>query len=426
MATLTPFCGIRFNTEHVRLGGVLAPPYDVISPQQLEELYARDLRNIVRIDFGRQYPDDRDGEEDRYTRADAFLESWLLLQILIQDREPSLYVSDHEFTDPNDGSVRHRRGIFGTLAAVPWDRSELRPHERTLSAPKADRLALLRATGVHTSAVFAVWAGAGDVDAVLDEITSRPPLQGGRTPGEFGSEKLLLWRVAKDVATRLQRALQPARLYVADGHHRYETAVAYAEERRRDDPRAPAGSPFERCLVYLSDSSDPGLTILPTHRLLRPGRDAAFSIDDLWARLDDAWEVLPAASVAAAFADSGGMRETHHAFAVVDERGAAVLRRLRGEATSPRDSLDVVVLQEEVLAPAGATPEAVAEGALGFTRDLAELEASVQRGDALLGFGVQPVSPAELIAVADAGETMPQKSTYFYPKVPTGLVLAPT
>jgi uncharacterized protein (DUF1015 family) len=425
MATLKPFCGIRYNTEHVKLGAVLAPPYDVISPSQQDELYGRDLRNIVRVDFGREYPDDRPDEEDRYTRADAFIESWRLLQILVQDTEPSFYVTDHEFIDPRDGAIRHRRGVFGTLAAVPWERSDLRPHERTMSAPKADRLALLRATGVQSSAVFGLWSGADDIEAVLDNVTAAPPLQGGRMPGEFGSEKHLLWRVTGAEANRLATALTPARLYVADGHHRYETAAAYAAERRGQEPDAPADAPFERCLVYLSDAADPNLTILPTHRLLRPARDVAFSIDDLWARLDDVWEIQPAPDAASAVAEAAAASDTHHAFAVVDESGAALLRRERSPTTSPRAALDVVVLHDEVLAPAGVTPQAVAGGALGFTRDLSELERSVRLGEAVLGFGVQPVRPDQLTAVADAGETMPQKSTYFYPKVPAGLVLAP-
>jgi uncharacterized protein (DUF1015 family) len=175
--------------------------------------------------------------------------------------------------------------------------------------------------------------------------------------------------------------------------------------------------------VYLAAADDPGVTILPTHRLVRPGHGIAFSLDDLWARLDDAFETVPAADGRAALATASAMHATHHAFAVVAHDGAAVLRRPRRVGGSPRERLDVVVLETEVLGPAGVSPDMINAGALTYTRDADGLDSAVQRGDAILAFGVSPVSADEVIAVADAGETMPQKSTYFYPKVPTGLVL---
>ena len=149
------------------------------------------------------------------------------------------------------------------------------------------------------------------------------------------------------------------------------------------------------------------------------------SLDDLWARLDDVWDEEPAGSFAEALARSAELRPDHHAFATVAADGVAVLRRPRRAGPSPREALDAVVLENEVLAPAGVPREAIGLGALAYTRDPDELTRAVAQGDAVLGFGMQPVTAAEVIAVADSGETMPQKSTYFYPKVPTGLVLHP-
>ena len=423
MATVQPFDGTRYNPEHVKLGGVMAPPYDVISDSTREELYGRDLRNIVRIDYGVAYPGDIEGVDDRYTRAASFLTSWLDVGVLVRDDPEGFYVVDHSFQHP-DGSVRTRRGLLGTVAARPWESSDLRPHERTLRGPKADRLALLRATRAQTSPVFAVWTDADRVVETLDRAATGPALLGGRIDGEVASEKLLLWRVAdREQVEAIAAALRGASLYVADGHHRYETAVAYAAERRAADLDAPHGAPFEHCLVYLAAADDPGITILPTHRLVRPGHGIAFSLDDLWARLDDAFEAVPAADGRAALAAASSMRATHHAFAVVAHDGAAVLRRPRHSGGSPRDRLDVAVLEAEVLAPAGVSRDMISAGALSYTRDPDGLDTAVHRGDAVLAFGVSPVTTGEVIAVADAGETMPQKSTYFYPKVPTGLVL---
>ena len=423
MASVEPFEATRFNPEHVKLGGVLAPPYDVISDAQRDELYGRDLRNIVRIDYGLSYPDDVEGVDDRYTRAASFLTSWRDLGVLVRDAPAGFYAVDHHFQHP-DGSQRRRRGLLATVAATPWESSDLRPHERTLRGPKADRLALLRATRAQTSPVFAVWTGADRLIETLDSIATGEALLGGRIDGEIASEKLLLWRVADPQQIEaIAGALRGAELYVADGHHRYETAAAYATERRAADPDAPPDAPFERCLVYLTAADDPGITILPTHRLVRPGSGIAFSLDDLWARLDDAYETLPAAGGRAALAAAASMQATHHAFAVVAQDGAAVLRRPRRAEGSPRERLDVAVLESEVLEPAGVSREMISSGALAYTRDPDGLDAAVSSGEAVLAFGVAPVSAGDVIAVARAGETMPQKSTYFYPKVPTGLAL---
>jgi uncharacterized protein (DUF1015 family) len=424
VAHVRPFRGIRYNPELVRLGGVLAPPYDVIDDTQRDALYGRDLRNIVRVDYGVDQPGDVPGARDRYTRASGFLTSWLELGVLVREAEPAIYVSDHEFTHP-DGAVLHRRGILTVTPAVPWERSDLRPHERTMRAPKEDRLSLLRATRVQTSPVFALWAGAAGAADLIARAAVDRALLGGRTDGELGSEKHLLWKVERETAAAFVDALAPATLYVADGHHRYETAVGYAAERASSEPDAPAEAPFRWCLVYLSAADDPGLTILPTHRLVRPGPGIAYSLDDLWARLDDAWDEEAVGSVPAALARCAELRDGHHAFAAVAGDGVAVLRRPRHADASPREALDAVVLETEVLAPAGVRREAIAAGALAYTRDAAELARAVADGDAVLGFGMQPVRAAEVIAVADSGETLPQKSTYFYPKVPTGLVLHP-
>jgi uncharacterized protein (DUF1015 family) len=423
MATVLPFKGTRYNPEHVQLGGVMAPPYDVITDAQRDELYGRNMRNIVRIDYGAAYPGDIEGVEDRYTRAASFLTSWLELGVLVRDDPAGFYVVDHQFRHP-DGTDRRRRGLLATVAALPWESSDLRPHERTLMGPKADRLALLRATRTQTSPVFAVWTDARRIAETLDTAATGHALLGGRLDGEIASEKVLLWRVADPPhVAAISAALRGAALYVADGHHRYETAAAYAAERRAQAVGAPPGAPFEQCLVYLAAADDPGIAILPTHRLVRPGPGIAFSLDDLWARLDDIYETIPVADGRAALASAVSMRLTHHAFAVVAHDGAAVLRRPRHSGGSPRDRLDVAVLETEVLGPAGVSREMISGGALTYTRDPDRLDAAVSDGTAILAFGVSPVSAAEVIAVADAGETMPQKSTYFYPKVPTGLAL---
>ncbi|MBJ7610095.1 MAG: DUF1015 domain-containing protein [Candidatus Dormibacteraeota bacterium] len=423
MTEVVPLRGIRFNQEAVQLGSVLAPPYDVISSAQQTELYGRDLRNIVRVDYGQEHAGDVPGSDDRYTRAAGHLQAWLRLGVLIQDSAPAFYISEHHYTMPN-GAKQVRRGIYARVRARPWEQSVLRPHERTMRGPKEDRLALMRATHTQTSAVFAVWKDAPAMAELLAEAISRPALAGGRTSGEIGPEKHLLW-VVEDPSrlAAFADALAGARLYIADGHHRYETAAAYAAERAAAGDGPDADSQF--ALVYLGDADDRGLSLLPTHRLLRPAPHTAYSLDDLWMRLEDGWELEAADDLASAVAAAAAVRSQRHAVAVRSHEGSALLSRPLGQAASPREALDVVVLQDEVLAPAGVDADAIREGGLDYTRSVDELDRVVTARQAVLGFALNPATTAQMIAVADAGEVMPQKSTYFYPKVPTGLVLSP-
>jgi len=423
LARLHPLRGVRYNPEHIRLGGVLAPPYDVISPEQRDELYGRDLRNVVRIDFGRAYPGDVAGENDVYTRAAAHLRSWLELGILVRDERPGLYIVAHEF-EGAEGQTRRRLGLVGRVPAVPWEDSEVRPHEHTLRGPKADRLALMRATRTQTSPIWLLWDGAPGLQARLGEIATGEALLGGRFVGEAGPEKVLLWQVSDPAPLgELAALLAPATLYIADGHHRFETAASYAAERRAGGDAEGADSQFT--LVYACAATDPALVVLPTHRLVRPRPGLPGGRDALLSRLGGGWALEPVTDPLAALSRLAELRTGEHAFILVAPDGAAILHRRRREAGSPRDTLDVAVLQAEVIRACGIGEAELREGALGYSRDPAETVEEVRDGRAALAFLVSPCTGREVLAVAGAGEMMPQKSTYFYPKVPTGLVLSP-
>jgi uncharacterized protein (DUF1015 family) len=423
LTCLRPLRGIRYNPEHVRLGGVLAPPYDVISPAQREELYGRDLRNVARIDFGLPYPEDVAEQSDVYTRAAAHLQSWLELGILVRDEQPGLYLVAHEFVAA-DGTSRRRLGLMGRVPALPWERSEVRPHELTLRGPKEDRLALMRATRAQTSPVWLLWDRAPGLGARLAEIAEGRALLGGRFDGEMGPEKVLLWQVNDPAAlVEIGALLDPATLYIADGHHRFETMAAYAAERRKAGDGADADSQF--ALVYASAAADTALVVLPIHRLVRPRSGLPISREELLARLGGAWKLEPVGDPVAALARLGERRAAEHAYVLVAPDGTAVLRRPRRDTGSRRDALDVSVLQSEVISGCGIGEAELRESALDYTRDPADAVAAVRDGRAGLAFLVSPCTSREVMAVADARENMPQKSTYFYPKVPTGLVISP-
>jgi uncharacterized protein (DUF1015 family) len=422
LARLHPLRGVRYNPEHVRLGGVLAPPYDVISPARREELYGCDLRNIVRIDFGQPYPDDVAGRSDVYTRAAAHLRSWIDLGILVQDTQPGLYLVAHEFETPN-GTQQRRLGLIGRVPALPWERSEVRPHELTLRVPKEDRLALMRTTQAQTSPVWLLWDGAPGLGRRLSEIAEAPALLGGRFDGEMGPEKVLVWQVSdRAVLAEIGALLDPSTLYIADGHHRFETMAAYAAERRAAGDGADADSQF--ALVYASAAEDTALVVLPIHRLVRPRPGLPISQGELLARLGGTWELEPVADPVASLARLGERGATEHAYVLVAPDGTAVLRRPRCDPGSRRDALDVSVLQSEVISGCGIGEAELRESALEYTRDPADAVAAVRDGRAGLAFLVSACTSREVMAVADARENMPQKSTYFYPKVPTGLIIS--
>jgi uncharacterized protein (DUF1015 family) len=423
VACLHPLRGVRYNPEHVRVGGALAPPYDVISPTQREELYGRDLRNVVRIDFGRPYPDDVAGQSDVYTRAAAHLQSWLELGVLVRDEHPGLYLVAHEFVAP-DGTSERRLGLVGRVPALPWEHSEVRPHELTLRGPKEDRLALMHATRAQTSPVWLLWDRAPGLDRKLADLAEGRALLGGRFDGEVGSEKVLLWQLSEETdLAEITSLLDPATLYIADGHHRFETMAAYAAERRAAGDAPDADSQY--ALVYASAADDPSLVVLPIHRMVRPRAGLPGGRDAVMARLGGGWELEPAADPVAALAGIRDRRAAEHAFVVVAPDGSGVLRRRRDPAESPRDALDVAVLQSQVISACGLGETELREGALAYTRDPGEAVEAVSSARAALAFLVSPCTSDDVLAVADARATMPQKSTYFYPKVPTGLVLSP-
>ena len=427
MAVVRPLRGIRFDTAHVDLGSALAPPYDVISDALRTELYGRDLRNIVRIDEGETYADDVTGSNDRYSRARQHLDAWLVLGLLTQDEAPALYVHDHTFT-AEAGDRRTRRGLFVRVRALPWGESDVLPHEHTLRGPREDRLRLMRATRAQTSAPFLMWDRAPGLHAILDTAVEGARAETAETPGENGPEehRLVVIDEPADIAAIVE-ALAGARLYVADGHHRFETAAAYAQERREAAPGTTAEDGSQWTLAYLCDAADPSLEVLPTHRVVRPAAGLPADGRALAAKLPDGWSAESRPSLQAALGEAAARRGELHAVALVAPDGVQLLTTpRRTTAASPRDRLDVRVVQDDILGTAlGISPEQITAGALGYARHAADAEAEVHAGTAAFALCLVGCTTAEIIDVSDAGEQMPQKSTYFHPKVPTGLVLAP-
>lgn len=401
---VVPFVGERYRDSD-RLSALISPPYDVISPRERQVLRARNPHNVVRLIF----PDD---ERDKYRRAAERLADWRRRHVLVTDDEPSVYVLSQRFPAP-DGGQYDRTGLIGAVAVEPYARQRIKPHERTHSGPKLDRLALMQATEAMLETLLMVTRDTGGrLGESLRAARSAPPL----AEAELDGVALTLWRITGAPAAEFATAASAGPLYIADGHHRYETSNAY----RRDNPGA------DRTLSLIVPVTDPGLIVLATHRLIQGDRIDEATLQGLTA--DRFWvERLPAD--APPMAGLTGRVHGGTSCVVVLAGGAYLMTRKRNTdptalptAGQPAVAmLDVVRVDSLVVEPLVAAAGAGAR--LSYTADPGQLVAAMHEGEAVAGVLVKPTPLDQVLSVADRGGFMPQKSTYFMPKVPSGLVV---
>jgi uncharacterized protein (DUF1015 family) len=428
---IRPFRALRYRPELVGdLSLVVSPPYDVISPEQQRRLLDRHPRNVVRLDLPPVEPGD--GPEARYRRAAKTLAEWRSDGTLHKDPRPSIYVYEQEYDVPGTSARRSQRGFFARLRLEPFGPdSGVRPHERTLQAPKEDRYRLLRATGVNTSPIVALYDGrANEARGLLDAIAAERPA--AEVVDDDGVHHRM-WTVPDDgtgdgAALALGAAAGRGPLTIADGHHRYETALRYRDERRmsrscEEDP------PFDYVLALLLDATSQPLTVLPTHRVVRYARDNDFLREAV--ALFDVRTAVSRQELVGEFAGiEGGGRGR---FGVWTRGGGAVLSAKReGFASSlPAGgsavrSLDVTLLGVALERLLGVDAESVArEQRVRYTKSAVKAVDMVESGDGDVAFLLEPTPVSSILDVAAAGDVMPQKSTYFYPKPLTGLVINP-
>jgi uncharacterized protein (DUF1015 family) len=392
-----------------------APPHDVIDAGPRAELEERSLYNVVRIDLPQG--------SDPYRAAADTLARWRHEGVIVRDGEPALWALEQDYTGP-DGQRRTRRGFLARVRVEQYGAGRIRPHERTHPGPKEDRLRLTRATRANLSPIFSLFSDAENkTRRALEPATGSPPW--GETVDEDGTRNRV-WRVADQGAiATVQEALSNAELLIADGHHRYETARIYADE---------IGGEGEHryVLMDLVALQDPGLTVFPTHRLLKNltadqqealaaaiRRD--FEIEEL-ARTDELAPATQPGSIVLGYIDSHFRRPFR-----LTLKDPAIADAALPDRADPYRRLDTAVLEALILkATLGMTDEDVDHlTQLGYARDTRQAIALVETRQYDAAFLMAP-PPIELIqAVAAAGESMPPKSTYFFPKVPTGLLFNP-
>ncbi|MBM7854238.1 uncharacterized protein (DUF1015 family) [Desulfohalotomaculum tongense] len=446
MAKIIPIRGIRYNPEKIDdLSKVVAPPYDVISPAAQQRYYHRHPYNIIRLECGKTYPTD-DETNNRYTRASAAFNSWLQQKVLVPEDKPALYLYQQEFII--NGERKVRSGFICAVKIEPYEKGIVLPHEETMPKYKEDRLALMKACRANFSPIFGLYNDAGfTVDSILQKAA-------GSTPDiEFVDEEKITHRLTvisdAGVIKQVQENMQRQRIFIADGHHRYETALNYRNHQREELGLTgePGDKPFDYVMMTLVNLYDPGLVIQPTHRLIKNVEH--FNLSKLIKELKkdftvEEFAVHPGGDNLQAFIDlvfqkgglARGMGIDHRwAFGLYAGKGQGYVITLENETAwdrlMPREKspawqgLDVSVLHKAILERLlNIGGEQLAdEKNITYTRNEIEALELVDSGKYQAVFFMNPTLLDEFTAIAIGGEKMPPKSTYFYPKLITGLVI---
>ena len=421
MPNLVPFRAIRYQLDQASdLGQVLAPPYDVISPAQQDELYHQHPHNVIRLELAHARAGG--GYASRYQAASETFQQWLREGVLAQDTQPALYLYRQAYRLA--GEQHHRTGVFGLVELEPWEARSVRPHEGTLSAPKADRLELMRACRANLSPVFGMFCDPRQHAAqVFLQAEQDAPLAQALDPGH---SEHTLWAVTDPLMIKaLQAVLSEQPIYIADGHHRYETALAFREEMQRQFPDAPPTAPFNYVLMLLVSTDDPGLVILPTHRVVLDLTDQM--MERMRAQIAQHFEVEERPFTPATRHEEahGVMRTLSRAcsggcFALYPGDGRYQILTLKEPPSAGVHDVTLLhtLLIEPTLGQVGPN-----EGRIVYLTDEEAAARLVDEAPGRAAFFLNPTNIEQVQRAADAGQRLPGKSTYFYPKVPTGLVI---
>ena len=435
---ISPFRAWRYDPERVPIQQVVTQPYDKITPAMQERYCQSSPYNLVRIILGKRLPGDSDAD-NVYTRAAASFQNWRQTGVLRRDPEPSLYRYSQMFRIPESQARAERRGFIALGRIEQYSAGVVFRHEQTLAKPKADRLDLLRASRAHFGQIFMLYSGAGKVDALLDSAAA-PDIAPDIAVTDEYEVVHRVWKISnRSVIASVQEQMRDKRLIIADGHHRYETALTYRNQRRAE---AKTGSglpaPYDSVMMTFvdmdrRDEDRPGLVILPTHRLVfgLPSFSAAhfqaetrkfFNLEEVDAEID--------AARATAILQQAGHAGTA-LLAVTAERAfllhtpKAIGTRLFGNLSLRQQALDVVQLHKCLLEGVLKISEEAIRNQenVSYCREAAEALSQVQSGKVQAAFLMNPVRMEQVRDIAFAGEVLPQKSTDFYPKLLSGLTI---
>ncbi|MFC1924907.1 DUF1015 domain-containing protein [Chloroflexota bacterium] len=439
MANVQPFCGLRYDVGRAGpLSSVISPPYDVISHEEQQFYLSQSPYNVVRLELGEEKLSDS-LEDNQYTRAANTLKSWLNEGILLREQRPAFYIFEHRFT--YHGTTRHRWGLTASVKLEDWSTGWVRPHEDTFRDRIGDRLKLMRSCHANLSPIMGMFSHEqGGLVSLFPRLTSGDP-DLSALDQQGVTHNVWVVRDEKSMAD-ISAWCADKVIYIADGHHRYETALAYQREQISDHPYCSGNEAFNFVMMTLMDAGDPGVVMLPTHRLVRliePQRLAGlreelscfFYLEDFnsagatLAETVELWmEALEERSRNGVAIGLYGLEKGR--LCILVPRDAVSLHEVISSARSQLwKDLDVTILHQVILRRIMGIDNQQKEECLEYTQEELEAIRRVDSGEYQLAFLMNPIPISRVLAVADAGDRMPQKFTYFYPKLPTGLVVHP-
>ncbi len=419
MAEVIPFQGILYNPEKVDASSVTAPPYDVITPKYKEELYKKDPHNIIRIDFGKDADDDNE-QDNRYQRAADHLSDWLRKEVFTQDAEPAFYC--YEVTYTLDGVEMKTSGFMGAIKIEELGSGRVHPHEMTYSKPKSDRLNILRYCNANTSPIFSLYSSEEKLASSIVEKTVKEPPYLEATDRDGFTHRL--WRISDTNSIDIiKKEMSDLDVFIADGHHRYETAIAFKKEMEGKGLSKTGNEPFNYVLMFLSNMEDEGLTLLPTHRIVEIDSDIHPKevLKKHFTIKKETEEGLSEEQSRQRMCEA--MQGNKHSFGMYLTNTGSYYTLTFNESNVEVDlpdclkKLDVSVLHKLIF-----------ENLLKVEHYEYEMDPAVAVERAIKGsfeavFFLNSTKIQDLKEVALAGHRMPPKSTYFYPKLQTGMVM---
>ena len=437
MANILPFRGIFYNQEKIKeLSHVLAPPYDIISSEAQEKYYEMSPYNVIRLILGKEFPGDNEAN-NRYTRSAQFFQKWLEEEILVRDDSPSIYLLEQEYELRSDmfgevasggkGKIIKRRGFIALAQLEDFSKGIVRPHEGTMAEPKIDRLNLLRACRANFSQIFTTYEDSENrMDRLWKDKRNETPLIALINEGNIRHR---LWRIDDDKSVNwIVEGMRDKELFIADGHHRYESALEYRNELMKSTPAHTARAGYNYVMSYFANMENGGLKILPVHRGIRSFE--GFDRKGLIVEVGKYFDIKMFNNLKELLDEMRNQKAKHrigmyvggsefYLLGLKDERITKGLIKGRAEIFC---ELDVAILHvliiEKVL---GISPES--QQSITYSEKINEMVTKVRDGSHCVAFFLRPVKVSEFKAIVEAGEVMPKKSTYFYPKLLSGLVI---
>ncbi len=435
MAKVIPFQGLRYDVEKFSdLNTVIAPPYDDVTSTEQKMLYDKSEYNVIRLDFGMDMPDDNE-IENRYTRSAAYMQRWIKEQKLMPEDKPAFYICEQIFSLGDEHPSHSLKGIIGTVQLEEFSKNIILPHEDTISKAKDDRLKLMQATGANLSQVYALYMDEDKTIAgLLEEQSDRKP---DLTFVTDENVTINIW-VIKDAIlnARISNLFEEKQLFIADGHHRYETALTYRQMRHGEDGTEVGTMPYDYIMMMMVSMSDGGLFVFPTHRMLRGlerfdetllvgNLTEDFIVSRIYFTEGDYADIITERLANSVDEILFGLYTGQNYYYLLKLRDGRSADSLVAKKSDAYKHLDVTVLHKMILEQyMGIDEENMKEQRnLVYTYDPHRAIEAVQSGGFNCAFLMNPTRLSEIKAIAQANEKMPQKSTHFWPKLKTGIVI---